>query len=254
MWKNSYILLVIFFLPGCFVANDMECAFRFFPEEGGSYSTTTVPDLSLAVGDTLFLDVDNYWDYQFKCEDYGDEPDLESFLINSDIVELHRQQNSVFIIGKKVGVTEAMVIGNAYLLRNSSYDDYPVKLPLSISVGTESNVPIRQRAIFPPTGRIDSVRIIDFDRDGFWRGLKAFYSAGINVEDVEQIESWWALYSPTGSNIVRFYSGLHPLLTAHGGNDNEISLNIEGLQGRYYGYVQIEAKKRTFGRTFYLDF
>ncbi len=246
------LFLIVCFLQGCFVANDVECFLRFFPTEGGFYSTSDVPDQYLAVGDTLFLDVNSYWDYGYQCEDYGTEPSLNSLIIQSGIAELHRQGNSVFIVGKEAGSTEAMIIGSAYVRRDNSDEIHPVVLTVNIQVGTQPGDPKRQRAVFPPTGRVDSIIVSGEEYPEQMTRLTAVYSPEVVINDYLDLRSQWGLYTRSNTNLLKPYGS--PLFTEYGDRFNYVSLKADTLGGRYYGYVQIITADKTYGRTFHLDF
>ncbi|MEQ8524172.1 hypothetical protein [Gracilimonas sp.] len=248
-----YLLLIICFLPGCFVANGFECSFQFFgPEKAGTFSTYPVPDQTISVGDTVFFDVNQYWEYSYNCEDYGSKPNLGTFITNSENLEFYRQGNSVFMIGKKPGLFTGTVVGGAYLTRNGIGDYYPVFLTFNTNVVTGPVEQERQRARFPSTGRIDSVQILSVEPHYPRIQLLAHYSPEVTINSYNDFSAWWTL-SPTLDfkelSKKRFIYDFKD----HGGSDNEYYFIPDSLQKIYHGYVEVQAKDRTYGRTFTLD-
>lgn len=241
------LLFIAFFMSGCYLTNGWKCGFNIFPEEAGSYTTYKIPDQYVALGDTLYLNINEYWEYEYECEDYGNHPDIESFIVDSREVELHLQGNNIFIVGKKRGLFSATVIGSVYLTRNSVNNRYPVPMTFNVEVGTTSGNANRPRATFPSTGRIDSIVVSEVRKE-----IKALrLIAEISPKEVPVHASRWAFYP--ASDIDSLKQMDIPLKTIHGGFDNDFFFNPDSLYPYYYGYVQVSAGSRTFGKTFNLN-
>lgn len=241
------LLIIPFFISGCYLTNGFKCGFNFLPEEAGSYTTQKIPQQYVALGDTLYLNINDYWEYEYECEDYGNHPDIESFIADSREVELHRQGNNVFIVGKKTGLFSATVIGSVYLKRNRVSNSYPVPMTFNVEVGTTSENTNRPRASFPSTGRIDSIVVSEVRKES--KALRLI--AELSPEEVSAYDSRWAFYPATGVDSLKQME--IPLKTIHSGSGNDIFFNPDSLYPYYYGYVQVRAGSRTFGKTFNLD-
>jgi|GEM_PF-2042479 len=254
MSRAVYLILIIFFIQGCLISNDFDCAIPFHRSvDAGYFSTTPVPDQTISVGDTVYFDTDPYWNYGYQCkEEYGTNPDLATFITNSENVELYRQEDHVFIIGKRPGSFTSAIVGSAYITKDWDSDLYSVMLPLNINVVSEPIERGRQRVVFPPTGRIDSIQILNVDPEFPRVQLTASYSPEVEINSYRDFSTRWTLIPNLDLEVLRENKFVYNL-TEHGGSDNEYYFVPDSLHEIYHGYVEVEANGRTYGRTFTLD-
>lgn len=236
---------------GCFLTNEYNCFMSAFPEEAGSYTTRQIPDHYVALGDTLFLNINEYWKYDYRCDKYADYPYINSFIADSREVELHRQDDNIFIVGQKTGVFKATVIGDVVLTRNSKDRVHFIPMSFNIEVGTRPGSPLRQRATFPATGRIDSIVVKEVNREKKALRILAAFSPEYVKSGFTDLQSWWAFYPVR--NIDSLYQMDLPLQTTHAGFDNEFFFRPDSMYSFYYGYVEVQPGQRKFGKTFLLD-
>ncbi|HBX66090.1 MAG: hypothetical protein CL670_01715 [Balneola sp.] len=255
MSRAIYLLPILLFFSGCLITNSFECALPFSGyERAGYFSTTPVPVQTISVGDTVFFDVDAYWSYGYECEEeYGTEPHLTTFITNSENVEFYRQENHVFMIGQRPGDFTATIVGSAYMTRNTNMDSYSVFLPINISVISEPIERGRQRVVFPPTGRIDGVQILNVDTKFPRVQLMASYSPEVEINSYRDFNAFWTLTPSLDPEIIP-ESKFTYNLRDHGGSDNKhYFVPDDSLREIYHGYVEVQAGGRIYGRTFTLD-
>ncbi|WP_428235616.1 hypothetical protein [Gracilimonas sp.] len=256
MLRAVYLLLIVLFLPGCFVVDALECGYIFLNSDIGSVSTSPVPEQYVTLGDTVFFNTDPYWDYDYGCEgNRRTEPYLETFITNSQNVEFYRQKDYVFIIGKKTGRFIGAIVGSADIRRNDSNDLHTVFLPFNIRVVEEPVERGRQRAVFPKTGRIERLEILDVDPEFPRVRLLTHYSPLVENMNYTNFSSWVTLTPTLDLTILRKQNKYIYDLITHLGPRNEFYFVPENdtLQSLYHGYIEIIAEGRTFGKTISLD-
>lgn len=256
MLRAIYLLLIAFFLPGCFVADTLECGYVFLNSNIGSVSTSPVPDQYVTLGDTVFFDTDPYWDYDYGCEgNLKKEPYIETFITNSQNVEFYRHGDYAFIIGKKPGQFTGAIVGSADLRRNNSNELHSVFLPLNIIVTEEPVDYGRQRVIFPPFGRIEHVEILAVEPEFPRVRLLTHYSPLVEDMNYTNFDSWRTLTPTLDLEVLREQHKFIYDLKEHTGSDNTHYFvpATDTLQNVYHGYIEIKAEGRTFGKTFTLD-
>ncbi len=250
MLRFTLLLLLATTTSGCFLDTGLECGFFTFPEKAGSYTTHQIPNQYVALGDTLYLNINEYWNYEYKCDEYADYPYIDSFIADSREVELHRQENSIFIVGQKTGVFSATVIGTVTLTRKGKKNRYSVPMPFNIEVGTKPRDPQRQRATFPPAGRIDSVIVTGVDSGRKALRLLADFSPEYTSENISDLQANWAFYPVLDIDSLK-QMGISLQSKHDFGND--YFFNPDSLYPFYYGYVDVRPGHRKFGKTFILD-
>jgi hypothetical protein len=234
-------------MSGCLLSNDYKCLGFIFPEEAGTYDTQKVPDQYVVLGEPYHFNINQYWEYDYECEDGPDNPVLVSFMSDAREVELYRQGDNIFIIGKKTGFFSATVIGRVELTRNSSTSFKMVPVSFNVEVGTEHRNTERQRATFSSTGKIDSIIVSEVIQEDKALRLTAEYS----LETPESPASGWSFYPSNDIDSLNLM-GI-PLQDKRRGYRNTFYFNPDTLYPFYYGYVQIYDGNRLFGRTFVLD-
>lgn len=256
MLRAIQLVLIVLFLPGCFVVEGIECGFPFLKADIGSVSTSSISDQYVTLGDTVFFNTDPYWEYDYDCEgNRRTKPYLETFITNSQNVELHRQEDYVFIVGKKTGQFEAAIVGSADIRRNNSNDLHAVFLPFNIHVVEEPVERGRQRAVFPKTGRIERLEILDVDPEFPRVRLLTHYSPLVENMNYTNFSSWVTLTPTLDLSVLRKQNKYIYDLITHIGPDNEFYFVPENdtLKSLYHGYIEIIAEGRTFGKTITLD-
>lgn len=243
----TLVIALSFIISGCIFDPGFDCGFIDYPRREGSYTTSHIPDQYVALGDTLFLNINEYWDYESDCNEYFDDPQLNSFIADSREVELHRQENNVFIIGQKKGTFSATIIGSAELIRDHKKRTEVIPMTFNIEVGTDPGSPLRQRATYSSTRRIDSIRVTEIDMENkalrFTADFSPEYTAG-------NVQTQWALYP------VRDLDSLILMdisLETEREYENDYSFNPDSLYPFYYGYVEVQPGRRIFGKTFILN-
>lgn len=244
------LTLLAITVSGCFLSNGYQCGYFYYPEKAGSYNTYEIPDQYVAMGDTLYLNINEYWDYEYSCNEHADYPNINSLIADSREVELHRQENDLFIVGKKTGIFSASVIGMVELIRNSRNSTHSVPMSFRVEVGTSSQNSLRQRAAFPPTGRIDSIVVANIFKDKKTLRLNVHFSPEDTSAKFSNLDAHWAFYPSQNIDSLK-QMGISVQATQTFGRD--FYLNPDSLYPFYYGYVEIEPGRRKFGKTFIFE-
>ena len=246
----TLVIVLSFIISGCIFDPGFDCGFIDYPRREGSFTTSHIPDQYVALGDTLFLNINEYWEYESDCNEYFEEPQLNSLIIDSREVELHRQENNVFIIGQKTGTFSATIIGSAELIRDHKKRTEVVPMTFNIKVGSDPGSPLRQRATYSSAGRIDSIRVTEVDMENKALRLTADFSPEYIAEDITDLQARWAFYPTTNVDSLKQMDV--PLRTSHDFGD-DFYFNPDSLYPFYYGYVEVQPGRRTFGKTFILN-
>jgi hypothetical protein len=156
------------------------------------------------------------------------------------------------MIGKTPGRFSAAVVGSAYITKDWDSNLHSVFLPLNIDVISEPISYGRQRVVFPPTGRIDSIEVLSIDPEFPRIRLLTHYSPFLEGMNYMNFGSWLTLTPTLDLEQLQENTFIYDL-RIHSGSDNEHVFAPDTLHNLYHGYIEIEAEGRTFGRTFTLD-
>lgn len=191
--------LVLTSIMSCDILSDgLNGCYLNTPDNLGKYETIPIPDISVNVGDTIWVSRDEYFKAYDRC-DLGNGT-FEFHFLQMDYDKISFVQSDIYyaIIGKEVGQTTVNYRGSFSLRRNGEQIDEQALGSFKVNVLKSGvSIPKKPEEAYTPFSVISEVKIEKEKRiENIFLELKFVFEQGYFENEYYSLNAYWSDENP----------------------------------------------------------